>query len=162
MVKILVTGAKGQLGLEINEVAKSLVDYSFDFVDSKSLNISLKSDVVNYFKNNNYDYCINCAAYTAVDKCEDEKEQSELVNYKGVSIIADACKNFNVVLIHISTDFVFDGKKNEAYIEVDKTNPINFYGASKLKGELAVQDQLQKYFIISYLFHIYYILFPSY
>ncbi len=157
MIKILVTGAKGQLGLEINEVAKSLVDYSFDFVDSKSLNISLKPDVVNYFKNNNYDYCINCAAYTAVDKCEDEKGQSELVNYKGVSIIADACKNFNVVLIHISTDFVFDGKKNEAYIEVDKTNPINFYGASKLKGELAVQDQLQKYFIIrtSWLYSIF-------
>ena len=147
-IKILITGAKGQLGLELNELSKGVIDYSFDFADSKALDISSEVEIKAYFKNSSYDYCINCAAYTAVDKCEDEKENSEQVNHQGVAVLADACKEFDVVLIHISTDFVFDGKNNRAYIETDKTNPINYYGKSKLLGEEAIQNRLDKYYIL--------------
>lgn len=148
MIKIVVTGAKGQLGSEIYEAAKGITGYSFDFTNSKALDISSKQSVESYFKNNNYDYCINCAAYTAVDKSEDEKEKADLVNHIGVSILADACKINSVIFIHISTDFVFDGDKNISYLESDKTNPINYYGASKLKGEKVIEQSLDKYFII--------------
>src|SRR5690606_23203811 len=95
-----------------------------------------------------YDYCINCAAYTAVDKAETEEEKAYLVNAEAVKYLAEACKQNDTVLIHVSTDFVFDGQKGSPYTEDDPTNPIGVYGASKLKGEQYVQSILEKYFII--------------
>src|SRR5690606_2749985 len=95
-----------------------------------------------------YDYCINCAAYTAVDKAETEEEKAYLVNAEAVKYLAEACKQNDTVLIHVSTDFVFDGQKGSPYTEDDPTNPIGVYGASKLKGEQYVQSILEKYFIV--------------
>lgn len=147
-MKILVTGANGQLGSELRELAKNTNNLNFIFIDIEELNITSKNEVARYFKNNKFDYCVNCAAYTAVDKSETDKEQVELVNINGVKNLTNACSYNNTVLIHISTDFVFDGKNNRSYKETDKTNPINVYGDSKLKGEIEVQNKLQKFFII--------------
>ena len=147
-MKILVTGSKGQLGRCLQDVSKNYKDWDFVFSDRDSLDITNKDLVFENFKNNSYDFCINCAAYTAVDKAEEEKEVAFLVNAEAVKCLAEACKKLNCTLLHISTDFVFDGTKATPYTETDIPNPINVYGASKLKGEQYVQELLEKYFII--------------
>lgn len=146
--KILITGANGQLGLCLKDIYAEYPSYFFDFKTSKQLDITNQNQIASLFQNENYDYCINCAAYTAVDKAESEKEQAFLVNGEAVKYIAEACKITKTVLIHISTDFVFDGTKNSPYTEEDQPNPINIYGASKLKGEQYVQNILTNFFII--------------
>lgn len=147
-MNVLVTGSNGQLGSELHEITKIFSIHHFVFVDKKALDITSNLEVENYFKNNNFDYCINCAAYTAVDKCEENIKLANLVNTNGPENLAIACKKYNTILIHISTDFVFSGEKNIPYNESDKTGPINIYGTTKLKGEKAIQSILQNFFII--------------
>jgi dTDP-4-dehydrorhamnose reductase len=148
MIKILVTGASGQLGLSIQDISKEYPTIDFYFKDSKELDISNEKIVNQTFNQNNFDYCINCAAYTNVEQAEKTPELAFAVNAEGVKNIAKACKAFDVTLINISTDYVFDGEKNEPYTTEDTPNPINEYGKSKLAGEKYIQEILDDYFII--------------
>tara|TARA_R100001377_G_scaffold76928_1_gene53999 strand:- start:1091 stop:1951 length:861 start_codon:yes stop_codon:yes gene_type:complete len=147
---VLVTGSNGQLGKAISAFSdtKNSESINFTFTTRTSLDISNQEQVETYFQSNNFQYCINCAAYTAVDKAEEEKEQAFLINATAVKNLAEACDKYGVTLIHISTDFVFDGFKREPYLETDKPNPINVYGTSKLQGERYIQQTLNNYFII--------------
>jgi dTDP-4-dehydrorhamnose reductase len=138
---ILVTGANGQLGSELRILSSSYPQYKFLFVTRDELPIDDIDKVKNYFNNNHIDYCINCAAYTAVDKAETEIENAFSVNGAAVGNLAAACKLNNTVFIHISTDYVFDGSAAEPIKEDELVNPIGVYGASKLKGEqLAIEN----------------------
>ena len=148
MIKILVTGSNGQLGQSLKAVSNQYHDFSFKFTDASSLNITDSTKVSDFFYANSFDYCINCAAYTAVDKAEDEKINAFSVNAEAVRYLAENCKKHDVILIHVSTDFVFDGEKVEPYLETDKPNPINVYGASKLLGEQYIQNIYNCFFII--------------
>ncbi|WP_298505540.1 dTDP-4-dehydrorhamnose reductase [uncultured Maribacter sp.] len=146
--KILVTGSNGQLGKCIRDLVESYPNYNFHFRNSKELNVTKKDQIESLFLKEDYDYCINCAAYTAVDKAELEEDKAYLVNAEAVKYLAETCKENSCVLIHISTDFVFDGTKSIPYTENDTSNPVNIYGASKLKGEKYIRAILSNYFII--------------
>jgi len=135
-MNILVTGVNGQLGNEIKVLSKNYL-YHFFFTDKDKLDITKKEDIEKFVKKNDIDLIINCAAYTAVDKAEEEKELADLVNHQAVKYLANLSKKNNIVLIHISTDYVFDGKNYKPYKENDKTNPKGIYGLTKLKGEEA-------------------------
>ncbi|MCM4161971.1 dTDP-4-dehydrorhamnose reductase [Arenibacter sp. A80] len=147
-LKLLITGANGQLGRCLQDVAKSYQEYDFHFKTSIKLNVTKKKEIERLFAQEKFDFCVNCAAYTSVDKAETDQEKAFLVNAEAVRYLAEACKTTNTILIHISTDFVFDGTKTTPYTEEDIPNPINVYGASKLKGEQYVQEMLEDYFII--------------
>ena len=141
MKKIAVVGSNGQLGNCIRKIAPDFeLDYEFIFTDSQSLDITDEDFVNKFFYDNKPDFCINASAYTAVDLAETEKEKAFAVNAKGVENLAQACKNSKAVLIHVSTDYVFDGDTNLCYSEDDFTNPIGVYGESKLKGEELALD----------------------
>lgn len=135
MNNVLVTGSKGQLGLELKKYSKNIHDFTFIFKDLPDLDISDYAAVKLFFINNNIDIVINCAAYTDVDDCELNKEIAFDVNYNAINNIIKVLSINNGKLIHISTDYVFDGKKFSAYSEKDKPRPLNIYGTSKLKGE---------------------------
>lgn len=138
---ILVTGANGQLGKELRVIAAVYPHYTFLFTDKEQLPIDNIEILRSYFSAQPINYCINCAAYTAVDKAETETESAFAINATAVGNISTICKEFNTQLIHISTDYVFDGTGNQPYKETDATNPLNIYGQSKLKGEeLALQN----------------------
>lgn len=138
---ILVTGANGQLGNELQVIAPGFVDTRFLFVSKEALNIADALATEKYFSEHPIDYCINCAAYTAVDKAESEPENAFLINATAIANLATVCKINNTQLIHISTDYVFDGTASEPYKETDQTNPASVYGRSKLLGEeLALQN----------------------
>ena len=148
-MKILVTGRNGQLGKSIHRVVNNNEQNSeFVFVDRESLDLSNQDSIVNYFNNNRFDIIINCAAYTAVDKAEKEVELANYINHLAISKIAEISKKNKVKLIHISTDFVFDGVSEKAYLESDEPSPLNIYGKSKLAGEVAVLESMQKNAII--------------
>jgi len=147
-MNILVTGANGQLGKCIQDLAREHSDLNFSFTDILELDITDENFVKHYFEDNSFDYCINCAAYTAVDLAESETYMAFLINAEAVKILAKACSLNNCCLIHISTDFVFDGKKPNAYVEEDTPNPLSVYGSSKLRAEYYVQNILKEYFII--------------
>ena len=138
MKQVLVTGANGQLGLAIKAVQKNYPKLSFIFAGKKDLDVTSSQQIDVFFKENRFDYCINAAAYTNVDKAEEEIEAAYLLNETAPRLLAEACKVHNVFLIHISTDYVFDGTKDTPYTTADKPNPINVYGASKLAGEQAL------------------------
>jgi dTDP-4-dehydrorhamnose reductase len=133
---ILITGAQGQLGQEFQVLKDSYPQYHFLFAGRNQLQIAYENSVNNYFSTNKIDVCVNCAAYTAVDKAEQERELATSVNAIAVDYLAKACKKYNSQFIHISTDYVFDGKATSPYKPNDKTNPVNFYGQTKLEGEL--------------------------
>jgi dTDP-4-dehydrorhamnose reductase len=138
---ILVTGANGQLGKEFRALAIQYPQYNFLFAGKEELPLNDNEAVKKYFTNHQINFCINCAAYTAVDKAETEKEKAFAINADAVGNLAFVCKTFNVQLIHISTDYVFDGTAQQPYTETDTTNPASIYGQSKLKGEeLALQN----------------------
>jgi len=132
---ILVTGANGQLGNELRVIAAQQNSYIFLFAGREELSIENEDAVNGFFATHTIDYCINCAAYTAVDKAESEKEHAFLMNAAAVGILARACTLHNAQLIHISTDYVFDGTATEPYVETAGTNPVSVYGQSKLLGE---------------------------
>ena len=132
---ILVTGANGQLGSELRELAPSYAQHEFLFYTRNELDIADKYAVTEVFAKNSIDACINCAAYTAVDKAESEKEAAFAINADGTANLAEAAFKNNAKFIHISTDYVFKGDAATPYSTDHPTNPQNIYGASKLKGE---------------------------
>ncbi len=134
---ILVTGAKGQLGREIQYLSQSQ-DLSFEFTDIEELDITSWDEIEAFFSSKRFDIIINCAAYTAVDKAEDEKERAELINHKGAENLAVISSQIRAKLIHISTDFVFDGNSSIPYKEEDTPHPVSVYGRTKWEGEKAV------------------------
>ena len=147
MKKILISGAKGQVGTElVLEATKR--GYDVTGYGSADLDIADAKQVQQALKTIRPQVVINAAAYTAVDNAENETEKAFSVNALGVSNLADACKKLDVPLLHISTDYVFDGKKTSPYLENDKPNPIGVYGASKLAGEQALQNTWQKHIIL--------------
>jgi dTDP-4-dehydrorhamnose reductase len=138
---ILVTGSNGQLGKELQELAAAYPAYRFVFASREDLKLHHFGLVENFFVGLQPQYCINCAAYTAVDKAESEQDMAMIVNGEAVGNLAAVCKKFNTKLIHISTDYVFDGESETPYQPNDKTGPISTYGISKLKGEeLCMQE----------------------
>lgn len=145
---VLVTGANGQLGQAIKFVAGNYPNIHFVFCTSSDLDITNKKNCNAVFKKEKPDFCINAAAYTAVDKAESEHQKAHLINCIGAKNLAESCKEFNAKLIHISTDFVFDGSKNAPYNETDLPNPKGVYGQTKLQGEIAIQEVFDAYFII--------------
>lgn len=148
MIRVLVTGANGQLGKSIQKASKTHKEISFIFKNSRELDISKAEQVKEFFKNTKVDFCINCAAYTLVEEAEKEPEKAFSINAEGVKFLAQACKQQQTVLIHISTDYVFDGTKQSGYTVKDIPNPINQYGKSKLQGEIYIQEILEHYSII--------------
>ena len=145
---LLVTGSDGQLGSEFQEIASYYPDFTFLFANSKRLDITDQQAVSDFFETNNIDYCINCAAYTQVDQAETDQELAYAVNVTGVANLAAACKEQNAILIHISTDFVFDGSQTRPYTETDSPNPINYYGKTKYLGEQEIAKTLSNHYII--------------
>ena len=148
MKQVLVTGANGQLGNSIKRISPNFKDLKFVFTDVADLDITNSEEVNTFFESNAFDYCINCAAYTAVDKAEEEVEKAYLINATAVKNLAKACQTAGAVLIHISTDFVFDGTKRTPYTEEDTPNPLSVYGKSKLKGEEYIKEICDRHFIV--------------
>jgi len=144
-MRILVTGKNGQLGRSIQRVVNenngnnSQNKNEFIFVGKDELDLSSEDNIANYFNDNYFDIIINCAAYTAVDKAEEEQELANQVNHLAVKQLAQIVNEQQAKLIHISTDYVFDGESDKPYLETDATNPINAYGKTKLAGEKALQ-----------------------
>ena len=135
----LVTGASGQLGRSIKSLVKlQNVSNSFVFATRDQLDLSYLNNIQSYFKDRKFDLIINCAAYTKVDKAELDEKQANLINHLAVKKIAEIAQSNNIKLIHISTDFVFDGFKSQPYLESDTADPLNAYGKTKLAGENAV------------------------
>ena len=148
MINLLVTGSSGQLGQCLKQLLLSATDISCHFAAREDLDITNSDELQRFFSDHNFDYCINTAAYTNVEKAESEQKEAFLINAEGAYSLAKACKKHNVVLLHISTDYVFDGMAKTPYQEQDPTNPLNVYGASKLKGEQHIVDTWNKHFII--------------
>ena len=140
--RILITGSNGQLGSEFRDLSPAFPDFEFIFTNRDSLPVTDKAVVDVFFENNPLDFCINCAAYTAVDKAESEKEEAMAGNAEAPALLADACAAHNVQYFHISTDYVFDGKGKEPYKTDATVNPVNYYGETKLAGEKAVQEKI--------------------
>lgn len=145
---VLVTGANGQLGQSLRHIAPQFSDIDFVFCDSSQLNITDRAQIESVFSHYQPQFCINTAAYTAVDKAESEPEKAYAINVTGAKNIAEVCKAYNTVLLHISTDFVFDGGKKAPYTEEDLPNPTGVYGKTKLEGEKAVQQTWEKHYIL--------------
>ena len=140
-MRMLVTGKNGQLGRSIHKlVANTEQTGDFAFVGREELDLSNGNNIARYFEGNVFDIIINCAAYTAVDKAEEEAVLANQVNHLAVKQLAQIAKNQQAKLIHISTDYVFSGKSDKPYVETDETNPINVYGRTKLAGEQALQE----------------------
>ena len=149
MTNVLVTGSNGQLASCIKDLEKQYKNLKLIYTDYQELDICDLNQLNTFFKSNSkIHYCINCAAYTAVDKAETDVDKAYEINAQGAKNLAIVCREFDVVLIHISTDFVFDGQKTAPYNEADIPNPISVYGASKLKGEVEIQKTVKEYFII--------------
>ena len=145
---VLVTGGYGQLGQAIQKLAPEMTNIEFVFTNSNTLNITDFEAVEQAFQTYNPKFCINAAAYTAVDLAETEVEKAFEINEKAVKNLALACAKHKTVLLHVSTDFVFDGNHNTPHLENHPTNPINVYGASKLAGEKLIPTVLDQFFII--------------
>lgn len=162
---VLVTGASGQLGQAIQSISRNYSSIEFVFCSSSELDITNKENCEIVFKKHQPQFCINAAAYTAVDKAESEPEKAFAINVTGAQHIAEVCKSYNTVLLHISTDFVFDTKfedgiayydsqlrlplkSNKGLVETDVPFPAGIYGLTKLQGEQAIQATWEKHFII--------------
>ncbi len=139
MNNILVTGSKGQLGSELRIISPSY-KYNFFFTDKGSLDISKSALIQEYVELNNINTIVNCAAYTAVDKAEEDEVNADKINHIAVKNLVEIAKEKNIKLVHISTDYVYDGKNYKPYTEDDITNPNGVYGKTKLDGERAMLD----------------------
>jgi len=138
MLKILVTGTNGQLGSELHALSGSYPQHNFTFVDRAALDLSNLCILEDYFEDKTFNIIINCAAYTAVDYAESDEELANTINHRAVSMLAKIAKKKNISLIHVSTDYVFDGKNYRPYIETDPTDPQGVYGRTKCDGESAI------------------------
>jgi len=157
MKRILITGSSGMLGVDLSQElyhdykvfgADILRRASFGVCGFYKLDITKKHNVSALIKNLNPDVVIHAAAWTDVDGCELDPKRAYRINSEGTKNVAHACKSIGATLIYISTDFVFDGRRKTPYKEADKTNPLNIYADSKLKGELAIKRILKKYLIL--------------
>ncbi len=148
MNKILVTGSNGQLGSEFQFLAEKYPNLDFFFFDKANLDISDKSAVQSIFEKHSFSYLINCAAYTKVDKAEEEPEIAFQINVQAIEILAQLCKANNTIFIHISTDYVYDPEHFFANDENMECSPKSNYAKSKLKGELVLSKMLERYIII--------------
>lgn len=146
-MKILVTGASGQLGYD---VMKRLETDGIECLgtDKNSLDITNKEQVRRVISNYNPNVVIHCAAYTAVDRAEEEKELCYSINVLGTKYVAEVCREIGAKMVYISTDYVFDGEGDKPFEVTDKPNPINYYGQTKYEGELEVRKILATYFIV--------------
>jgi len=139
MSNILVTGANGQLGSELKDLSSLYLNNTFVFTDVAELDICNHTAVKEFIVKNSINTIINCAAYTAVDKAEEQEDLANAINHLAVANFAQIAKDINIKLIHVSTDYVFDGTNFKPYQETDKPNPQSVYGQTKLDGELAIQ-----------------------
>lgn len=146
-MNFLVLGSDGQLGHAIAENRLFSVHNVFLF-DKDRLDITDENALLSFFSCNRIDAVINCAAFTNVDLCEKKKAEAELINVQGTRNIAQAALKYNTVMVHISTDFVFDGNKNTPYLEDEPTAPLNYYGLTKLRSEEIVRETVPKHFIV--------------
>ena len=147
-MKILITGANGQLGKCIEKQSKMYPEIEFLFESSHTLDITSEKDVSDFFNTYQPDFCVNCAAYTNVEKAENDQKLAFKVNSDAVQSLAKQCEIHHTKLIHISTDYVFNGLKLSPYVETDPENPINVYGASKLQGETMISEHMDHFFIL--------------
>ena len=145
---VLVTGANGQLGQSIQFIANQYTNIQFIYTDYQELDITNFESCLTVFAKYKPQFCINTAAYTAVDKAESEAEKAHLINAVGPENLAKVCKEFDTILVHISTDFIFDGTSKVPYLETDIPNPKSIYGQTKLDGEIAIQKNWEKHFIV--------------
>jgi dTDP-4-dehydrorhamnose reductase len=145
--KILVTGANGQLGTTLKKLSPTS-SHHWIFTTRKELDIANSNSVNLFFTENEFDICINCAAYTKVEDAEKEAKQAGEINVEAVQKLVLACNEKQCTLIHISTDYVFDGTKETPYTEADPTAPLNQYGISKLLGELQIQQNSNSFYIL--------------
>ena len=145
---VLITGAGGQVGQCLQFIAPNYPEIEFHFCSSTDLDITKKENCEAVFSKIKPNFCINAAAYTAVDRAESEPEKAHLINVVGCRNLAQICNQFNTILLHISTDFVFDGNSKKPYTEIDDTNPMGVYGQTKLDGEKEIQALCKNYFII--------------
>ena len=146
--KILVTGGNGQLATCLKDIEPESQDHEFIYTDYEELDITDFHHLRTYFKEHSVQWCVNCAAYTAVDKAENDKDKATKINVRGAENLANVCNEFRVKLIHISTDFVFDGTSSTPYTEIDAPNPLSVYGHTKLDGELSVKQHCAEHFIL--------------
>lgn len=145
-MKVLITGSNGMLGHDLIDVLND--KHELILTTSKTLDITDKEHTVEFIKENKPDIVINSAAYTDVDGCEENRELAFSINGEGVRNLAIGCREADCPLLHISTDYVFNGKNDTPWVEDDEIGPINVYGKSKLEGEQAIQDILDKFFIV--------------
>ncbi len=148
MTNILVTGSNGQLGNEIRILSKNFSNFNFYFTDVDELDITDLAAIENFMKQNPTHYIINCAAYTAVDKAEEDSAKAALINQLAVHNLAVTAQNFDSKLIQISTDYVFDGRNYRPYKETDQTNPQSVYGFSKAAGEKNIAEEMSSDYMI--------------
>jgi len=145
---IIVTGSSGQLASSLSAISNTYPHFHFTFVGREALDLSDLDGIKTFFDHQHFDVIINCAAYTAVDQAEQEPEQADIINHLAVKTLAKIAKDNDSALIHISTDYVFDGQTYHPYIESDTTGPKSVYGHSKLKGENAITQTACKGAII--------------
>ena len=157
MKKILVTGANGQLGKELRDLAAQFSAYEFLFLSREDMPIHHFELVRHFFDQFKPDFCINCAAYTAVDKAESENELAELINTESVDILSAVAAAADCRFVHISTDYVYSGDGSRPYIETDPTGPLSVYGKTKLDGEIAAikNDPLAVIIRTSWVYSVY-------
>lgn len=148
MKKILVTGANGQLGSEIKELAANYPDFDFIFTDIADFPLDITEEIITNFKRIQPDFVINCAAYTAVDKAEEDQVTADAINHLAIDTLASLCHDSGAKLVHVSTDYVFDGTSPVAYKEDDNPNPRSVYGVTKLAGEIACSKNCPESIII--------------
>lgn len=146
--KIAVVGANGQVGQCMQVLAKNYPELEIDFFDKTSIDICQKEQIQTQLSKKEYTHLINLAAYTKVDLAETESTLAYSINADAVKNLADFAKDNNIIFVHLSTDYVFDGEQEKPYLETHTPKPINVYGSSKLAGESYIQEHLEKYYII--------------
>ncbi|MBK3518455.1 dTDP-4-dehydrorhamnose reductase [Carboxylicivirga marina] len=148
MKEILIIGSEGQLGLEIKKQCKVLNKVNFTFTSLQSLDVTNTQQLVDTIKSKNFDYIVNCTAYTAVDKAEEEVELATKINTSALATIGQSANEIGAKVIHVSTDYVFDGSNHRPYVETDTTNPNSVYGSTKLNGERALLSHNKESMVI--------------